>query len=798
MKNIIFILILIFCSTFLFSQTIIPGGNVSGNWSISGSPYLVEGEITIPDGQTLTIDPGCLIEFQGHYKFNIQGRLLSIGTEQDSIRFTINDTTGFYIPHVPDGGWDGLHFESLITVNDSSKIKYSIFEYGKAIGSYYENSRGGAIKCYSNFCRLIIENCLFINNYSSYFGGAIYCCISNVKIIGNRFENNLSSSRGGAVSYTSAGEISNNLFVNNRAGYGGALYLTHSSCIVNGNKFTNNYSYHGGAVCLYNSNDDLVLINNIMCNNSARFGGGCYFFQTDGILINNTIVNNHDWFAGGLHFAASNGLVNVYNSIIYGNDCQYGFMQVMIDYGGSDPNFYNCNIQGGIEGFSIYGDDSNYVGDYIDNIDYPPMFVDPSSGTGNDVIGYDADWSLLSSSVCINHGIVDTTGLNLPDTDYAGNPRIYCGIDPRVDIGAYEYQGEPDPIPGIMINPKLLDFGIHTINTTSEVKNISIWNIGFSSLEINNITASAGFLIKRDNYPQFGSFITPFSVEPDSTEIINVIFEPLAAGYYEDNIVIYSNDSNFPVSYVNVNGIGDNWPIFQGVLEEDTFWDTDTVKVIGSVIVDSGVTLCVEPGTNVQIFEDCSLFIQGSIIAEGTIDDSIIFTGVQNYYYADCWGGLKFNQTPTINDSSKFNYCIFSNSKSDFGGALFIQDFSKVYFKNCTFKYNIAEQDNNCGYGGGMTLMNSSPLISNCVFKNNIASGGWYSFGRGGGIAIINSSPIITNCIFSNNTAEGGYPNNCGGGIYCVSCSNLVISETVISNNSAGYNTGYDWSGGGV
>ena len=95
MKNLIFIFILIFCSTFLFAQTTIPGGDVSGTWEISGSPYLIEGEITIPDGETLAIDPGVLVEFQGHYKFNVQGRILAEGTEQDSIFFTIADTTGF-------------------------------------------------------------------------------------------------------------------------------------------------------------------------------------------------------------------------------------------------------------------------------------------------------------------------------------------------------------------------------------------------------------------------------------------------------------------------------------------------------------------------------------------------------------------------------------------------------------------------------------------------------------------------------------------------------------------------------
>ena len=42
----------------LSAATTIPGGNVSGIWDAAGSPYLIEGDITVPAGQTLTIEPG--------------------------------------------------------------------------------------------------------------------------------------------------------------------------------------------------------------------------------------------------------------------------------------------------------------------------------------------------------------------------------------------------------------------------------------------------------------------------------------------------------------------------------------------------------------------------------------------------------------------------------------------------------------------------------------------------------------------------------------------------------------------
>ncbi len=44
------------------AATIIPGGNVSGTWDGSGSPYVVEGDITIPVGSSLAISTGALAQ----------------------------------------------------------------------------------------------------------------------------------------------------------------------------------------------------------------------------------------------------------------------------------------------------------------------------------------------------------------------------------------------------------------------------------------------------------------------------------------------------------------------------------------------------------------------------------------------------------------------------------------------------------------------------------------------------------------------------------------------------------------
>ena len=115
-----------------YAQTEIPPGDVSGTWTQANSPYNINGEITIPNDSTLTIEPGVEVIFTGHYKFNVQGRLLAIGTETDTIVFTINDTTGFHDLTIPDGGWGGIRFMDTPSTNDSSKIVYCKLQYGKA------------------------------------------------------------------------------------------------------------------------------------------------------------------------------------------------------------------------------------------------------------------------------------------------------------------------------------------------------------------------------------------------------------------------------------------------------------------------------------------------------------------------------------------------------------------------------------------------------------------------------------------------------------------------------------------
>ncbi len=60
--------LLVMLSYQTFSQTHIPSGTVSGKWLKQNSPYYIDGEIKIPRGKKLIIEPGVKVIFNGHHK----------------------------------------------------------------------------------------------------------------------------------------------------------------------------------------------------------------------------------------------------------------------------------------------------------------------------------------------------------------------------------------------------------------------------------------------------------------------------------------------------------------------------------------------------------------------------------------------------------------------------------------------------------------------------------------------------------------------------------------------------------
>ncbi|MEZ5196212.1 MAG: right-handed parallel beta-helix repeat-containing protein [Bacteroidales bacterium] len=167
-----FLLLVLFLGNFISpAQTIISGGNVSGVWNQEGSPYLIQNDISIVS--SLIIEPGVDVVFENYSLFQVFGTLTANGQINDSITFTVSDTSGFY--NMTHNGWGGVE----IIDSSSIEMKYCIIEYSTASGiSIFESNtvfQDNQIRFCASGMFVVNASCSFeridINNN---FGNGIY------------------------------------------------------------------------------------------------------------------------------------------------------------------------------------------------------------------------------------------------------------------------------------------------------------------------------------------------------------------------------------------------------------------------------------------------------------------------------------------------------------------------------------------------------------------------------------------------------------------------------------------------
>jgi len=412
--------------------TDIPAGSVSGTWIKANSPYYILGEITIPNDSILTIEPGVNVIFEDHYKFNVQGRLLAVGTEEDTIRFSAENK---------QTGWHGIRFYKTPATNDTSKFIYCSFKYGNAnTGSGLDRCGGAMLISY--FDKVLVTHCLFDSNKQSGEGwdppeadGGIYIYRASAKITKSTFSNNVGS-KSSAVGciYSPNSIISNNIFMNNVGKYGAIAFAFNSGGTLSGNLIMNNTSTDAAGGLLIDNGSTPLLINNIIVNNKGLNGGLVCYKNGNPVLICNTIVNNIATLqtgGGGIRCLDGSNPILI-NNILHSNTSKFG-KEISTD-NSSNPTILYCNIQGGKSGIG----GGSYTGLFENNIDVDPLFVNADLN----------EYGLTDLSPCIGAGIdsikVDDVWYKTPSSCFNGNPRPSpTGSYP--DIGACENPlGRPD------------------------------------------------------------------------------------------------------------------------------------------------------------------------------------------------------------------------------------------------------------------------------------------------------------------------------------------------------------------
>lgn len=218
----------------------------------------------------------------------------------------------------------------------------------------------------------------------------------------------------------------------------------------------------------------------------------------DYTITNATIADNLS--DGSMAVGLGSGNFKIYNSVFYGNET--GNIQV---HENSDVHIYNSLLYGGENSIhELSSDNVNIYYDNASNLDENPYFSEHE----------DFFYYLMEESPCINSGTNEIPGMELPETDIIGNPRVYDG---QVDMGAYEYVGPvgnndfPYPVQvekknmiNIFPNP-MIDYAKIKVKSVKKGKNrVFISNInGYPIIELCNTsitTLNSTFIFENSKY----------------------------------------------------------------------------------------------------------------------------------------------------------------------------------------------------------------------------------------------------------------------------------------------------------
>ncbi len=509
-KQFITLVLLAFSVLFVHAQNIEVFGYQSGTWD--ADTVFVTGDVTIQD--SLCIQAGTTVFFQGYYGIKAEkgSFIKAIGTEVDSVTFTVGDTTGFHLYNFGRGGWNGIRLDKA----GASKFDFCRFQYGKA--SRDDDQDGGAFRIFGCDDVEITHSTLYCN-FSREHGGALNAEWSKVIMHDCDVRNNLTYTGLDTVYFMYGGGLrfincdvelikTNFRYNNGQGAIGGALSLDSCAVKIDRCRFEYNYGINGGGLYLIRSNDwECSITNSLFANNiSGHFGGGLAISDSSPLVSNLTVANNHSSGVncGGIFFYQYSSPL-LWNCIVYGNTNEAPLEEPVQmwawTYDGYAPQFHNCLVQYGLE--NISGNENIQV--YENCLDEDPLF----SGNAPD------EFSIWIDSPCFNAGSPDTPAEILEGYDLGEQPRVWDGI---IDIGAYEV--DPTDVQEIAKKESLIYIAGNPITATSYVE-IELENHG---LVLARVYSTEGKLLANKYLGVAHAGNNQFA--------IGELFAPLSSGAY--------------------------------------------------------------------------------------------------------------------------------------------------------------------------------------------------------------------------------------------------------------------------
>jgi hypothetical protein len=370
----------------LLAQTIIPHNtDVSGVWSLSNSPYVLQGRVTVPEDSSLSIEPGveirlAAIPFQGqlysYYYGNglgileVRGSLNAVGNENDSILFTREGNSG---------SWGAVILLGKSPAH--SVLKYCVFRYGNGLRNVQiarNEDLSGALSFYEKTG--IAEHNSF---YDCTYDGI---CAMNTLYLRIQDNHILNFNQSGINIIDSEVQIRQSEIAYSTAPSGSRV---------------------NAGVRMYSS--DVLIVNSIIHHLNSN---GLYAWadrsQNQLRSYNNTFVQNKVGMR--LLYPGNSTFIN----------CIFAYNDLNFDPRAINVSFENCLTN------SIEFD--SRISLVANNINFSnPNFIDTAQG----------NYRLFGNSPAVNAGKANASNLGLDPNDFHNQPRI---VGAKVDIGAVEHQ----------------------------------------------------------------------------------------------------------------------------------------------------------------------------------------------------------------------------------------------------------------------------------------------------------------------------------------------------------------------
>ncbi|MCG7853687.1 MAG: right-handed parallel beta-helix repeat-containing protein, partial [Methanosarcinaceae archaeon] len=228
-----------------------------------------------------------------------------------------------------------------------------------------------------------------------------------------------------------------------------------------------------------------------------------------------------------------------------------------------------------------------------------------------------------------------------------------------------------------------------------------------------------------------------------------------------------------------------------GELTADATWSSDSVYVIefggqdiGGLTVVEGATLTIDPGVVIKFTQNASLKVKGDLVAEGTPEEQIIFTSLNDDSYGgdtngdgdtttaakNDWGDMVFWDTCT---GSVLNNIVVKHAGQSWSSPFWYSLPAVIGLTSNLIIANSTIADNG---QDGISVRLGSPVVRDNMISNNVRYG----------IELRAASPMITGNTIIGNAAGISYALDSGGNVYL----NDFLSNT---NHVSGLSSNIVW-----